>query len=241
MVLNYWQKANGMYILNKQQINQIAYVILEEYMPSANRIAQPVDIETLAEECLLLTIEEKMFGINDNILGLIALHDVDGITYLDDGLNPTKASLCAGTIIINSWLTAFKRYTCKRFTIAHECSHWILHRTYHSPTNQKYQLRNQRSPYIACRSAAAEQTQRKFITDEDWEEWQANSLAAALLMPYKPFYLFAYDLINKTGRTFLSESIDRDCNEIINKVAKRFEVSGTSVKIRMKQMSLINI
>jgi hypothetical protein len=163
-----------MYILNKDQMDDIAAMLLREYMPSALEYARPVDIDALAEEGLFLTIKNKTLGMGNSILGLTAFEDVKGIPCCDEMFRPTTIDLEAGTVLIHSWLGGYQNRARRRFTVAHECSHWVLHRSYHSPTNQKYTLRTQRFPYIACRSTDIEREHPGPRTDDEWEEWQAD-------------------------------------------------------------------
>lgn len=62
MELGYRQKANGMYILNRDQMDDIAAMLLREYAPYALEYARPVDIDALAEEGLFLTVLHKTLG-----------------------------------------------------------------------------------------------------------------------------------------------------------------------------------
>jgi len=153
MELNYRQKPNGMYILNKGQMDDIAEMLLREYAPSALEHAQPVDIYSLAEEGLFLDLQYKPLTLNGSILGMTVFEDSE-ISYFDEMLHPTTATHEAATVLIHSGLRGNKHLGRRRFTVAHECSHWVLHRSYHSPTNQKYTLRTQRFPYFACRADA---------------------------------------------------------------------------------------
>ena len=61
----------------------------------------------------------------------------------------------------------------RRFTLAHECAHQIL-----------FQLDSD-DRKIAChkRPEVRGNGSRVLRTQEDWNEWQANSLGAAILMP----------------------------------------------------------
>jgi len=240
MELHYPQKPNGMFIISKNQMDDIATMTLREYMPWALEYPQMVDIEKLSEEGLFLTIQNKMLGFSNAVLGMTAFEDVEGIPCLDDMFNPITIDLPAGTVLIHSWLIGYENRYRRRFTIAHECSHWMLHRTYHSPSNQKYQFRMQRSPYIACRSVNIERPQHHLETDDDWEEWQADSLAAALLMPLAPFRHLAENLIYGKGYRFFSEGkVTSDRIDIVEEISDRFMVSKTAVEIRLRQLGLI--
>jgi len=240
MELYYPQKQNGMFILQKNQFDDIASMILQAYQPWALDYPQPIDIVNLAEEGLFLTIKNRMLDFSAAVLGMTVFEDVEDVPCLDDMYQSIKIPLPGGTIVIHSQLSGYERKARRRFTIAHECSHWVLHRAYHSPTKQKYHFRIQRSPYIACRSPNIECQRHNLVTDDDWEEWQADSLAAALLMPLMPFRHFAEGLIRTCGMRYLTDGkVTRDYVEIIEEIADRFTVSKTSVKIRLKQLGLI--
>jgi hypothetical protein len=239
MELNYPQKANGMYILRREQMDDIAHKLLQEYMPSVLERPAPVDIDALAEEGLFLTIKTKTLGLNNSILGLTAFEDVRGVPCCDEMFRPATVDLEAGTVLIHSWLGGLRNRARRRFTVAHECSHWVLHRSYHSPTNQKYTLRTQRFPYIACRSENIEKEHRGPRTDDEWEEWQADNLASALLMPLAPFRWEADRVIRKCGRRYLTDEVNHEYIECVGDIADIFRVSKTAAKIRLKQLGYI--
>ena len=54
MKLNYTMKSNGMYILSERDFDDIATLVLTEYMPNVLERPQPVDIDRLATEHLFL-------------------------------------------------------------------------------------------------------------------------------------------------------------------------------------------
>ena len=62
----------------------------------------------------------------------------------------------------------------RRFTLAHECAHQILFQMESEESQQKC-----RKLYSERRSYSL----RDLKSREDWNEWQANALGAALLMP----------------------------------------------------------
>jgi len=239
MELRYPRKSNGMFYINKDQMDDIAAMMLGEYMPSVLEEAQPVDIDALAEDKLFLTIQHKSIGHGGGFLGLTAFEDVKDLPCLDDMFRPIKIDIPAGTVLIHSDLQGYQNRARRRFTVAHECSHWVLHRSYHSPTNQTYSFRTQRPPYIACRAANIERKRYEPKTDSDWEEWQADALASALLMPLRPFRALADRLVCKGGRRHLSDRVDGEYIECVEEVADTFTVSKTAAEIRLKQLGYI--
>lgn len=246
MELRYPQKPNGMYILSKEQLDDVAQMVLKEYMPTVLEQPCAVDIDRLAEECLFLTVQHKTLTLNSQILGLTAFGDVRVPCY-DDMLRPTEVDITEGTVLIESQLRARDSRARRRFTLAHETSHWILHRSYHSPSNQQYQFRTERSPklLIACRAENIESSRRKnqgLNLDGDWEEWQADTMAAALLMPIHTFSDYCSRVLRDYGLRKLQlsgKSMSSTAYEIIEKQAVRFSVSKEAAKIRMKQLGFI--
>ncbi|MCE5343204.1 MAG: ImmA/IrrE family metallo-endopeptidase, partial [Eubacteriales bacterium] len=142
-------------------------------------------------------------------------------------------------VVINKGLIGYDQRARKRFTLAHENSHWILHRSYHSPTNQKFQLRTQMPGYVACRSSQVESSHHMLRTDKDWEEWQADSLAAALLMPKKPFIQAARDELGIGLSVYRGKMNSCQYYESLARIANQFQVSKNAACIRLKQLGLI--
>ncbi len=149
MILDYPQKQNGMYILKKNDFDIIAEAYLNEHYPSALKFSAAVDIRHIAGDICNLTVVHRQITKSGVVLGLIAFGDIE-ITIRNELNQKEAVPLSEGTVIIDNRLTDNRRATRYRFTLAHEVAHWLLHRTYHSPTNQQYQLRNSK-PYIACR------------------------------------------------------------------------------------------
>jgi len=238
MVIDYPCKPNGMFVLSKTQLDGLATRVLKNFMPEVLDHPQPVDIEYLLEEKLNLTIKNKRLDFNSEILGVTVFEDEE-IPCLDNMYREITISVPAGTILIHTELQGYINTARRNFTIAHEGGHWMLHRQYHSPTNQKYQLRTQRPAYIACRSVNIESKKRNLKTDEDWEEWQADTMAAALLMPHDMFSFYSGGLIRKTGNRCLTDKRSRVYIEIIEEIAYRFMVSKTAAEIRLKQLGFI--
>ena len=238
MQLDYPQKANGMYILRNENMDEIAGKVLQTYAPHVLRYPCPVDIVDLAENAFNLTIESRNLSLNNEILGLTAFNDIEYPCYNQD-LLPETVDLAYGTVVINKGLVGYDQRARKRFTLAHENSHWILHRSYHSPTNQQFQFRKQNPGYIACRSTQVETSRHALQTDNDWEEWQADSLAAALLMPKEPFIQAARDELGLGLSIYRGQTNSFQYYESLARIANQFQVSKNATCIRLKQLGLI--
>ena len=242
MELQYPRKADGLYILKKMDMEHIADMILREHMPMALLDSNVVDIDALAEDALYLTIREMHLESSKKILGLLAFEDVEDVPCLDESGDSITIDIPAGTVLLDSSLSEASNKARRRFTLAHECAHWILHRSYHSLTNQQFRFRVEHPGYIACRSSEIEsyQNEDKAKTEKDWEEWQANALASALLMPYHSFRMFVRWLlyINEVKR---KEYVDYWMHrELVGAVSDRFEVSEQAATIRLRQFGIVD-
>lgn len=171
----------------------------------------PIPIEDVVEKHLKLSIDfddlhhrydkPRPSSGDSEILGAI---DANGSIFIDESLDPEEYPDNEG------------RY---RFTIAHECGHWILHRN--------LILRDFKSVYqktMICRSSGGKSR----------VEWQADYFAACALMPRK-LVCSAYE------RSLLQ------CNEsspapgitnIERNLASRFVVSLKAMRIRLDALGL---
>ena len=240
MKLNYPQKQNGMYVLSNDNMDEIAEAFLQEYMPKIALFPEAIDIDWLAEECLYLDVKHKSLTHDGSVLAMLAFEDVEDLPCLNELLQDATICVPKGTVIIDSWLSAIDQKYRRRFTLAHEVAHWILHRSYHSPFNQEYQFRTRRTPYIACRTAGIEAKDSKLETDYDWLEWQADCLAAAILMPKKVFTDITNDILVSCGLyRFRVGQISNADAYVIDKLSTTFCVSRKATEIRLKKLGYI--
>lgn len=149
MKLNYPQKANGMFIVKGPDFDDIATMVLSEFQPEALHSPRPLNIDQIVEDALYITVEDINITSTGSVLGMMIFAPSE-INALDTLFRPAKMQLDEGTMLLDRSLLARNMVTRRRFTKAHEASHWILHRTYHSPDNHTYYLRRA-APHI-CRA-----------------------------------------------------------------------------------------
>ena len=238
MVLDYPQYPNGMYKLSKNDFDDIARDIMKEYMPGIVDIQREFDINFLIKECLYLNVRSKNITASKSVLGLIAFEEATVPCY-DLAFNPVEIELNAGDILIDMSLSGTRNAPRRRFTLAHEVSHWILHRSYHSPTNQKYEFRK---PYKVSLGKDIEHNFKRFETENDREEWQANSLAAALLMPKIAFMKTALQEIERMygyeQYPLISDGTE-EYKEVIQRISAVYNVSMQATEIRLDQLNML--
>jgi len=156
--------------------------------------APPIDVERLA---FLVGASIKMAPFQGKLSGMVQRHP-DGTAVI--GVNSCDSE------------------TRKRFTIAHEIGHLLLHadKNFHIDESFPVYLRNERSS-----------------TAQDEREVEANQFAAELLMPSR---MLMRDVeSNKTHIDFENGAGD----DLIVKLAKQYNVSVTALTFRLANLNLL--
>ncbi|MDY7092611.1 MAG: ImmA/IrrE family metallo-endopeptidase [Acidobacteriota bacterium] len=104
--------------------------------------------------------------------------------------------------------------TRKRFSIAHELGHFLLHKETVF-VDRRVRFRNQRSSLGI-----------------DREEIEANQFAAELLMPT--------DFIGRIFSQLQDAGCAEDCEELVSKMAGSFEVSPQAMEIRLVNLGILS-
>lgn len=238
--LNYKQKYNGQYILSKIDIENIATNALKEFSPSNLVVPTQLDTISFLQDYLGLNVKRKYIGtFESGILGSIVMCDEMEIPSYDEMFRPTVLVETYGNVLISPNLSGKDTAPRRRYTEMHEGSHFILHKDYYKCLERESVNQHK---LIACRKMELLNDNPK--TPADWVEWQADYLAAALLMPRDVFYDYARSIIRSLGvscgyLTVSSSTNKRQASDIINKVAERFYVSYRAAQIRMIKLGLI--
>ena len=245
MPLPYKQKDNGLYVLSKNDIEDIATDILKQYSPKNLESPTPLNTTEFLEEFLGLTVKQRYIGtLNSGILGLIVMNDIVEIPSYDLMFKPVVLEETFGTVLITPWLMGKNNLPRKRYTETHEGAHFILHREYYSKNAEATACRSSNPfDYIACRRVEINNG-GNLSTDTEWMEWQADSLAAALLMPKDVFKDVAKNVIRHSGikRDYLVTDYSKDkyyAVSIISEIANKFKVSYRAAQIRMLHLGII--
>lgn len=242
MRLEYPMYSNGMYCLKNGDFDAIASMVLGEYLPEALEKPQPVNIDYLIEDCFYLDVKKVHITLEGHILGMMVFGDTKW-EYYDRLYRPVVEELKESTMMIDLSLSGDKNLPRERFTKAHETSHWICHRSLHSYDKLPYEFR--RSSAIACRDASIERykySEEFKRSESDWEEWQADRLAAALLMPKDPFVKVSQTVIDNCGirNGILVKGYNTEASKrAISTISKFFMVSRKATQIRMSQLGLL--
>ena len=215
--------------LSRTDLSHIAGRYIEQYynfFGISKDAPEPIDPERLASSVLGLNVKMLPLCSDGSVLGLTVFQKCGFTVTLGDGTKLVEVFM-PKDVVIDSALAADSCTGCRNFTIAHEAAHHIL----------ADQFPNDYGKAVKCRGHIA---YRERNGQPSWEEWQANTLAAELLMP--TFLVNAEieraALCLPNGILYKSAS---DPNyERILEMAARIGVSWSAIRIRLQQMQVIN-
>ena len=216
--------------LSRTDIERIAKPIVEEYKHTyvpEYHLCYRVDPTELAA-LLGFRIEYLHLTKDGSILGQTAV--VPLWTTVDSSESgPVYYYLDGKTILIDGRLQNNPCLVGRRnFTIAHELAHQIINRS--NPRIYESQYRT----FCDYRRTA---DNKKRVSD--WYEWQADALAAALLLPADALddAMFLFGLRSKMK--VLSRKYSRNHYDSFCEMADYLQVSKTALAYRMEQLGLL--
>lgn len=217
--------------LSKDDIEKIAEKVIcqykVQYVPE-RCMCYTVDVTVLAE-MLGLKIEYVHITRDGSILGQTSSGRVWTEIY-DDNMNKLFFELDGSTILVDKrLLRSAKIAGRKNFTITHEIAHQIINRLY----PEMYDTQNR----IFCDYRRSTKPKKEIV---DWHEWQADALAAALLLPVDVLQnsMFVFGLGEKMkmlSRKYSSTNFGLFCE-----MADYLQVSRTALSYRMEQLGLLD-
>lgn len=213
--------------LSKDDIERIAEPIIHRYKQAfvpERHLCYTVDPAQLAA-LLGYQIEYVRITKDGSILGQTSSGSI-WTTIYDANMNEVLFLLDGRTILIEERLLTMPRSVGrKNFTIAHELAHQIINRQFPEMYGQ------QNRTFCDCRRSSNPVT--------DWYEWQADALAAALLLPPDAVRdgMFVCGLGEKMrllSRKYSETNYHRFCD-----MADYLQVSRTALAYRMEQLGLL--
>lgn len=214
--------------LSRGDLENIAEMKLRAVYPSNLEYPTPLNVDEFIREHQGLLLKYTYLGVPAYpILGAVIMSDTAEIPACDFKMKPIVLEETRGTVLITTDLSGQNNIPRCRYTKMHESAHWILH---------------QDAGYTACKRIERYHVKNK--TSQDWMEWQADGLAAALLMPREVFVDYVRRVIRKAGgnANYLVQGNRADQRlfyEIIGDVASTFRVSHRAAQIRMIHLGLI--
>lgn len=223
-------------ILSHKEIEEIAAAVTKDFNEfffgpdtDGRRLPRGTPIDQFAREYLGLNVSFAYLSEDGSICGLTAYTDTEYI--VEDRGFQRKIPLHRNEVLMdrNFIEPSQIRKLCgkRRFTLAHECAHQIL-----------FQMETEEVRKVCQRkySARTAYSLRELKTHEDWNEWQANVLGAAILMPQREidlavaYYARGRKLVSYDGTYAYWDKVALD------RICQQFGVSKTAAVIRLKQL-----
>ncbi len=223
--------------LSRTQIEEIAVAVMKDFNDfffnektgRKKEDLQGTPIDQLAKDYLGLSVSFAHLSSDGNLCGLTAYADTEFVLE-ENGQSKTIFLKQNQVILDMSFIAPGQvRNLCgkRRFTLAHECAHQIL-----------YQMQSEEVK-ASCRKKYAAHTAyslRDLKTKEDWNEWQANVLGAAILMPQDQIDLAMwYFAVSNKLKNYGGYFNYKD-HSVLKMICQAFGVSKSAAIIRLKEL-----
>ena len=226
-------------VLSRNEIESIAVAVMNDFnsifwkkseIPYKSPQVTPID--QFAKDYLGLDVSFYPLSKDGSFLGLTAYAETEYVLNTNgiQHIIPLKKNQI---ILDDAFIDPLRiRELCgkRRFTLAHECAHQIL-----------YAL-EQDEGKTACRKLYSERKvydRRDKKTKTDWNEWQADSLAAAILMPAREIKAAMEILTPRKKLITYGNKMPEESKCLISDLCNIFGVSKTAMEIRLKHLGYI--
>ena len=223
-------------IASAGNLDSLAQSIVLDFQRNESAPFPMTDIDRMASDYLHLQVQYMPLSDDRSLLGLTAYEETK-VNVTVDGREETlrleRDTVLLDRHFISPWPKAVVKQRLarqRRFTLAHECAHQILFRL--EPENVKRSLRRQYSEFrqYSCHDLK---------TKEDWNEWQANTLGAALLMPRVHIFKYFEQYQNKVPLASYGGKFPMRERLALSHLTGLFGVSVRAVEIRLKELNLL--
>lgn len=216
--------------LSRADIENVAGRIIEQYKSTyipERRLCYSVNPFELAS-MLGLSIDFQILSDDCTVLGMTSPGEVC-VTLFDDDMNEMIYYLDGNTILLEKRLLLSSRNRGKlNFTLTHEIGHQIVYQMYPDIYGAD------------CRTISSHKRKVKpCVKITDWEEWQADTFAAALLLPEDAIKdaMFIFGLgerMKLLSKKYSEYNYKRFCE-----MAEFLNASRSALAFRMEQLGLL--
>ena len=228
---------NGIPVLSASDLENIGDALINDFCPEVISKPQAVDIEAFSEFYMGFKQDFQYLSHSGFIMGMMVYDDTDFIPVYNPQKNEAEfIHADKDTVIIDSMLLEKNQEHRYRFTLAHEAAgHGVMHTSLFE-NREKYVVSfSNNHNWLQCtnKTVQAERSAAGKKSSIDWMEWQANSLASAVLMP-------RLSIRNVLKNCDIYEMNDPDyaCCIILH-VAQLFNVSEQAALIRLQKLGYI--
>lgn len=223
-------------ILSRGQIEAIGEAVIQDFEQNCRSKYDSIDeqmqnatsIEQFAADYLGLDVSMTELSPDGSICGLTAYTDTK--CRVSSGGTTRILQLHRKMVLLDSHLAGPYHTGRRRFTLAHECAHQILFSMEDEATR-----RARKTVYARCASYSL----RELKTREDWNEWQANVLAAAILIPIGRLKQVRCQLAQTEPIKCYGPKLEPSSHIEVEALSNIFCVSKTAMLIRLRQIGAV--
>ena len=221
------------YNYSARQLESEAEKLLFRFDPERLKKPKSIDVYAVIEKCLGVEYDWKYITPDQSILGATAFNA--GYIWVwpepcyREGMLPSKAYLPKGCILIDATLTESGNRGRENFTVMHEVFHQVLH---------KNCFRREKPDCIHGTSQKALNGKKPLKTSLDFIEYQANTCAAAFLMPQDVVREEFKKRSNNLGSKY-PLPCDYMVESIICDMADVFSVSKQAMRYRLNALNMV--
>jgi hypothetical protein len=227
-------------------LDSYAEAVVADFAPECLSAPRPVNAENFVEYYLGLPIEYHRISFDRKILAITAFNDGLLQAAGDDTGLPEPMPVRAGTVVVDTSLTAKRNLPRLRFTLMHEAAHWLIHRPAFAADNPFGSPGIYENQYLAAKEGRIDYSRgTRERRDIDIIERQADFLASAMLMPkttlrmaYKEFFAYYRERPRAVVRG-KSETDDCFARLLPEYVADIFRVSKRAALIRLEKLNAV--
>ena len=214
--------------IKAKEMDEIAEGILKEYYPEALETPMALPIDAYLANIGLTKMEGKLTE-DSSIFGEMVFKYTEVVFY--DENTPESRLVKKKTILVDPEVICLRNQGSYNNTIVHESVHWLLHR-YHNEYKMLFDENHKRSSSLRDNTISS----LSEWTDYDWMEWQANGIAARVLMPKSTTKQKVNQLFTDYSLKYTSDEKLTMFERIIDDLAEFFQVSRLAAKIRLQQL-----
>lgn len=237
------QSLSDVPILSKDDMELIANSKMKEFHNIAGFEEPSFSVWKFATRFLKKQVRFDWLSNNGSILGLSVFTNGTRLPfYIPEENDLDWRIVDENTILLDRTLEQSMSVSIHRprFVLMHECAHQILHANYYKsqalkskPMAAAYSIQKSSEPASRINNA------KESWEDLDWIEWQANYLAAALLMPK-----FMIDYVHQESMALISykDKVRLHYSEylayqsLILETARYFRVSPIVARLRLESI-----
>lgn len=212
-----------------EDLRGLALQLLENYYGTKELPFCSLDTLDFATNYMKLTVRYEHLSYDRRaILGCIAYENT--VLEMKPGDPSSYIPIAERTVFLDDSLKEKNQRGRRNFTLAHECSHQAI-----------YLLNPEAYRMCQYRKPGGRYSLRELTTEDDWFEWQANALAAELLMPIHLISKVLSDLgyIGKVP-IYPEERLLFTERRLLRKASDFLGVSKAALLIRFKQLNLLD-